>query len=458
MVPLVDAYTVFDALQSAALPFNQAAAAAKLFINNPLNPASWLPPARLMTAGAEVYRRSAITGTKPKLGINTIKIGKNDFPVETKIVERTPFGNLMRLAVKEKADGPELERDVPRVFIVGPLSGHFTTLLRHTYQRMLQAHDVYYIDFHNSRDVSLLHGKFDLDDHIDLVIRFMQKIGPGGNIFAVCQPSVPVLAAVALMSAAGDEATPDTMTLMAGPIDSRKSPTKVNQLANEHSIDWFENNLIMRVPPRYAGGFRRVYPGFMQLTGFMTMNIERHIRAQFDLFKDAVLANNKAVIKNQSFYDEYLAVMDLPAEFYLQTVETVFQRNDLALGQMTSRGRRIDPSAIRRTALLTIEGEIDDICGLGQTQAAQDLCSGLRPWMKKHYIVPGKGHYGTFSGGEWEKRTAALIEAFIYQYSVNRRALAAAKARVTKSNSNVVVPFKAKARAQNTARPAAHAA
>jgi poly(3-hydroxybutyrate) depolymerase len=314
---------------------------------------------------------------------------------------------LLRLE-KEPA-GPQ-----PRVLLVAPMSGHFATLLRGTAQTLLADHDVYITDWHNARDIGLQHGLFEFDDFIDHIITFLQVLGPGTHVIGVCQPCVAVLAAAAIMAEDADPAQPRSMTLMAGPIDTRVNPTQVNRLATSRSIKWFERNLIGTVPLRYPGALRRVYPGFVQLAAFMSMNLDRHVKAQVDLFCHLANGEDDRASAIRAFYDEYCAVMDLPADFYLQTVRTVFQMHALPLGKLEWRGRRIDPRAIRRTTLLTVEGERDDICAVGQTLAAQDLCGGLRPYMKRHHVQTGVGHYGVFSGRRWSNYIYPILRNTIY--------------------------------------------
>ncbi|MBV9756594.1 MAG: polyhydroxyalkanoate depolymerase, partial [Alphaproteobacteria bacterium] len=295
----------------------------------------------------------------------------------------------------------ETAPEQPRVLLVAPMSGHFATLLRGTVAVMLPEHDVYITDWKNARDVPPGAGRFGFDDFVDHVIRFLQRIGPGGHVVAVCQPTVAVLAAVAVMAEDGNPATPRSMTLMAGPIDTRVNPTRVNQLAQTHGIDWFERRLISAVPWRYRGAGRRVYPGFMQLAAFMTMNLDRHVAAHVRQFR-ALLAGDAATVEtHRRFYAEYFAVMDLPAEFYLETVQRIFQLHELPLGRLYWRGDLVRPAAIRRTALLTVEGERDDICAVGQTLAALELCSGISVARKRNHLQTGVGHYGVFSGKRW---------------------------------------------------------
>ncbi|HUB97655.1 MAG TPA: polyhydroxyalkanoate depolymerase, partial [Stellaceae bacterium] len=319
---------------------------------------------------------------------------------------RHPFCNLLHFEKDE-------DIDEPRVLLVAPLSGHFSTLLRGTVERLLCDHDVYITDWVNARDVPLLHGRFDLDDYIDLVIHYIRRLGPRVNVVAVCQPSVPTLAAVALMAAGNDPAQPRSMTLMGGPIDPRVNPMVPNRLATSRSLDWFERTVIGTVPARYPGAFRRVYPGFLQLAGFMTMNLDRHITAHVDLFKHLISGDDDSAEATRVFYDEFMSVMDLPADFYLQTIKRVFQDQALPQGKLTSRGRKIEPAAITRTALLTVEGENDDICGVGQTGAAHELLTGLPAGMKERHVQPKVGHYGVFNGRRWRGEIYPKVRDFI---------------------------------------------
>ena len=297
--------------------------------------------------------------------------------------------------------------------MVAPLSGHFSTLLRATVQTMLPEHDVYITDWHNARDVPLTAGCFGFDEYIEHLIKFLDLMGPGTHVLAVCQPCVAVLAAVAVMAQDGSKAQPRSMTLMAGPIDTRVNPTTVNELANKHPIDWFERTLTASVPLRYPGAFRRVYPGFVQLAAFMSMNVERHVKAHCELYENIANGELEKAAVTKAFYDEYFAVLDLTAEFYLETVRIIFQEYLLPLGKLTWKGERVDPTAIRRTMLLTVEGERDDICAVGQTVAAQDLCSKLRPYLKRHHMQAGVGHYGVFSGKRWENQIYPILKNVI---------------------------------------------
>ncbi len=319
---------------------------------------------------------------------------------------RTPFGTLLRFA-------KDAEAKQPQVLVVAPLSGHFATLLRGTVQTLLRDHDVYVTDWHNARDVPLSAGAFGFDDYVEHVMRFIEILGTGTHVVAVCQPCVQVLAAAALMAADDHPAQPASMTLMAGPVDVRINPTEVNDLANSKPLSWFEKELIHAVPDRHAGAGRRVYPGFIQLFAFMSMNPQRHTRQFQDYFTHLVRRETDKAETIRSFYEEYLAVLDLPAEFYLETIRIVFQDALLARGELTYRGRPVTPSAIRRTALLTVEGERDDICALGQTAAAHDLCTGLRPFRKRHHMQVGVGHYGVFSGRKWDGQIYPIVRNHI---------------------------------------------
>jgi polyhydroxyalkanoate depolymerase len=344
--------------------------------------------------------------TRPPFDIATVVSGGVERPVREEAVLVTPFATLLHF-VKDGA--PEQ----PRVLIVAPLSGHFATLLRGTVRTMLADNDVYVTDWHNARDVPASDGAFGVDGYVEHVIRFLEEIGPGGHVVAVCQPAVAVLAAVAVMSEARNDATPLSMTLMAGPVDTRRSPTAVNDLAKSKPIAWFEETLIDRVPARYRGAGRRVYPGFLQLTAFLNMNLERHLEAHRKLYWNLVEGDDAKAHATQAFYDEYFSVLDLDADFYIETVRTVFQEHVLPLGRMTFHDRRVDPAAISRTVLLTIEGEKDDICGIGQTMAAHELCTSIKPFRKRHHLQPGVGHYGVFSGSRWNDQIYPVIEATI---------------------------------------------
>jgi polyhydroxyalkanoate depolymerase len=352
--------------------------------------------------------RAGLTHARPPYGINSVVVGNREVAVTEEVADATPFGTLLHF----KKDTVSAQ---PRVLLVAPLSGHFATLLRATVRTMLPEHDVFITDWHNARDVSLEDGRFGFDDYIGHLIRFLEAIGPGAHIMAVCQPCVAVLVAASVMAQSDNPAQPRSMTLMAGPIDTRVNPTKVNELAKSKPIDWFERHLIARVPYRYGGGGRHVYPGFVQLAAFMSMNIERHLKAHRELYENLANGENVKAAQTKAFYDEYFAVLDLTAEFYLETVRLVFQDHALPLGALTYQNHKVEPRAIRRTALFTVEGEKDDICAVGQTLAAHDLCSSLRPYRKRHHMQAGVGHYGVFSGKTWQNQIYPMVKNVILQ-------------------------------------------
>jgi polyhydroxyalkanoate depolymerase len=361
---------------------------------------------RNLTAAYELIARAGLTHARPAFGVDGVTVGNREMAVHEHAALTTPFGTLLHF--KKDVDTPQ-----PRVLLVAPLSGHFSTLLRGTVRTMLPEHDVYITDWHNVRDVPLVHGRFGFDDYIAHLIRFLEAIGPGAHVVAVCQPCVAVLVATAVMEQAGNAAQPRSMTLMAGPIDTRVNPTKVNALANSRPIEWFERNLIATVPLRYPGAFRRVYPGFVQLAAFMSMNVERHVKAHRELYDHLAKGEHEKAQVTKAFYDEYFAVLDLTAEFYLETVRLIFQECALPTGKLEWQGGRVEPRAIKRTMLLTVEGERDDICAVGQTAAAHELCSGLRPYLKRHHMQAGVGHYGVFSGNRWTNQIYPLLKNVI---------------------------------------------
>jgi poly(3-hydroxybutyrate) depolymerase len=364
---------------------------------------------RKVVAACDVFSRMRLTHSRPPYNIHSVMVGEQEVPVTEEAVLTLPFGTLLRF---RKADAGLPYQ--PPVLLVAPLSGHFATLLRETARTLLQDHDVYITDWHNARDVSLQHGGFSLDDYISYMIRFTEAVGPDSHMVAVCQPCVAALAATAIMAEDDNPAQPRSLTLMAGPVDCRVNPTEVNRLAVSKPIAWFEQNLISRVPLPHAGVMRRVYPGFVQLSAFMSMNPERHKESFRLMFEHLDHGRMEQAATIQDFYEEYLAVNDLPAEFYLETVEKVFQTYDLPLGKLTWKGRTVNPAAIRRTALRTVEGERDDICAVGQTVAAQDLCSSVRPYRKTHHVQTGVGHYGVFSGRRWNQQIYPRVREAIF--------------------------------------------
>ncbi|GAB5373740.1 MAG: polyhydroxyalkanoate depolymerase [Acuticoccus sp.] len=372
-----------------------------------------LPLLRPITGGLryhdammEMLSRFKLTHHRPDFGIDCAKVGGRVVPVTEEVVLDLPFGTLLRFA-------KDIDVAQPKVLVVAPLSGHFATLLRGTVRTLLADHDVYVTDWRNARDVPMSAGAFGIEDHVAYMIRFLEEIGPGGNLLAVCQPCVQALIAVAVMSQQNHPATPRTMTLMAGPIDTRESPTEVNELAAAKPLTWFKDNLIATVPWRHAGGGRRVYPGFIQLSAFIAMNLQRHIDQHRKMYDHLARGETEAARKIQNFYDEYFAVLDLSAEFYLETIDRVFQKAELANGAFTYRGELVDPGAIRHTALLTVEGGRDDICALGQTAAAHDLCRSLRPHLKRHHLQANVGHYGVFNGRRWEREIYPVVRNLI---------------------------------------------
>ena len=359
-----------------------------------------------LAAGAEVFSRGELSHQRPDYRVDVATVEGREVPVAQEVALDAPFGSLLHFR-------KESNLHQPRVLILAPMAGHFATLLRHTARTMLDDHDVYITDWKNARDVPLAAGRFGIDDYIDYLIRFFERIGPGAHAVAVCQPCAALLAAVAVMSEQGHPATPRSITLMAGPVDTSVNPNEVNRLANKRSIEWFEENLIATVPRRFPGAGRLVYPGFLQISAFMAMNLPRHARAQIELYGHVLRGDGKKAEANRKFYKEYLAVSDLPAEFYLETVLKVFQEYHLPRGIFEYRGNRVSPAAIRKTALLTVEGEKDDICSIGQTMAAHDLTPGIKPFRKKHYVQPGAGHYGVFSGSKWATQIYPMVRNHI---------------------------------------------
>src|SRR4051794_27261634 len=382
---------------------------AKFYFDNPLNPVADTALGRSVTAACELFERTTRRYGKPAFGLSSTVLDGVPVQVTEEIVWARPFCNLLHFRKELHQPRPE-----PRLFIVAPMSGHYATLLRGTVEAMLPRCDVYISDWVDASMVPTAAGSFDLDDYIDYVIDMLHALGPDTHVMAVCQPSVPVLAAVALMEEEQDAFAPRSMTLMGGPIDTRVNPTAVNRLAMERGTDWFRRKVIMRIPLGHPGFGRDVYPGFLQLSGFMSLNMDRHVTAHWDLYKHLVQGDGNSTEKHPEFYDEYLAVMDLTAEFYLQTIDTVFVRHALPEGRMTYRGRTIDLSSIRHVALMTVEGEKDDIPGVGQTEAAHRLCTEILNSMRVHYVQPKVGHYGVFNGSRFTAEIAPRIQAFIH--------------------------------------------
>lgn len=387
-------------------PVRAMADAAASMINGSMSAHYDSPALRHMAAAFEMVSRAGLSHTRPAFGIDSVMVGKEEIPIIEEAAFATPFGTMLHFR-KEKA----IEQ--PRVLVVAPLSGHFATLLRNTVEVLLPEHDVYITDWHNARDIGTEHGRFGFDEYMDHVIRFLEELGPGAHLVSVCQPCAHAFAAVAVMAQTGNPCQPASMTLMAGPIDTRINPTSVNELATTHSIEWFEKNLISCVPSGFPGAGRKVYPGFVQLNAFMSMNPKRHIDTHIDLFGALASGDTHKAEHTKTFYDEYFAVLDLTAEFYLETVNLVFQEHVLPKGTLTWHGEKVEPAAIRKTALLTVEGERDDICSVGQTMAAHDLCTGIRPYQKRHHLQPGVGHYGVFSGSRWAGQIYPLLRNVI---------------------------------------------
>lgn len=385
------------------------------WLNNPSNPFAYLGGGPVMASALEVFAHASASRGKPAFALDTTIVDGREVAVTEEIVLQRPFGQLKRFR-REGVEGG------PRLLIAAPMSGHFATLLRGTVERMLPFADVYITDWRDAKLVPLTDGQFDLDDYIDYLVAFLEAIGPdagegngprGAHMLAVCQPSVPCLAATALMSADGNPCRPRTLTMMGGPIDTREAPTAVNTLATERPFAWFEQNVIATVPMLYPGAGRRVYPGFLQLGGFMTMNLGNHMMSHYELFKHLVTGDGESADATKRFYDEYRSVCDMTAEFYLQTIDTVFQTHALPRGTMTHRGRPVDLGAITDVGLLAIEGERDDISGLGQTKAALTCATALPEEHKRYHMAEGVGHYGIFNGSKWRERIAPVVEEWI---------------------------------------------
>src|SRR5262245_9806287 len=403
-------YWFYEMGHAALNPARAFADATRLFFKNPANPLSHTAYGKSMAATMELFERSTRRYRRPEWGIDSTTVGGEKIPVHIKSVWQAPFCRLLHF---ERAFTRPPRRPQPRLLIVAPMSGHYPTLLRGTVETFLPNHDVYITDWADARMVPLIEGRFDLDDYIDYLISILHVLRGDVHVIAVCQPSVPVVAAVARMEAVEDPCVPHSMVLMGGPIDTRVNPTRVNALAESRGTEWFRRNVITKVPFPQPGVMRDVYPGFLQLHGFVSMNLDRHIEAHRNLFHHLVQGDGDSAQKHREFYDEYLAVMDLAAEYYLQTVETVFVRHALSTGAMTHRGDRVDPSKIRRVALMTVEGEHDDISGVGQTKAAHELLSSLPDRLKAHWLQPGVGHYGVFNGSRFRAETAPRIADFI---------------------------------------------
>lgn len=377
---------------------------------NPRLPMGYSGLGLAASSALEVFAHAAAPRGKPAFGIDAVTVEGRDYHVAEALVVKKPFGDLLKF----RRDG--LAADAPKLLIVAPMSGHYATLLRGTVERMIDSYEVYITDWADARNVPLKAGSFDLDDYIDYLIEFLDFIGPDTHMMAVCQPSVPALAATALMNADRHPARPATLTMMGGPIDTRESPTTVNDLAMERPLSWFEQTVIATVPFSYAGAGRKVYPGFLQLASFMSMNLESHISSHFEMFKHLTAGDEVSAQVTKDFYEEYRSVADMTAEFYLQTVEEVFQKHSIPNGTFEHRGKVVDLGTIDHTAILCVEGERDDISGIGQTKAALALATNLPASKKHYYLAEGAGHYGIFNGNRWRKQIAPVVEQFIAQH------------------------------------------
>jgi poly(3-hydroxybutyrate) depolymerase len=406
-------YQAVEAQFAALAPLRLAAETLQQFLTHPLSPATYTPAGRAAAAGLELFERATRRYRKPCFGLSGLLIDGAAVAVREEVAVDRPFCRLVHFARDLPPAAVKGGRHDPVVLVVAPMSGHYATLLRGTVAALLPEHEVYVTDWVDARAVPLARGPFGLDDYIDYIIGFLRHLGRDTHVLAVCQPSPPVLAAIALMAAANDPAQPRSMTLMGGPVDTRASPTVVNRLATSRPLDWFEHKVIDLVPQWYAGANRRVYPGFMQLTGFMSMNLDRHVGEHVKLFQHLVEGDGEGAAAHRRFYDEYLSVMDLTAEFYLDTIRTVFQEHALPEGRMTHRGVKVEPRAIAKTALMTVEGEKDDISGVGQTEAAHALCPGIPAAMHHHHLQKGVGHFGIFNGRRWRDEIYPDLRGFI---------------------------------------------
>jgi len=403
---LYDAYEVQRSLLAGASTLANIGAG---WMQNPVNPLAYSHMGPIVASALDVFAHASAPRGKPEFGLTQTIAEGREVAVTEEIVLRKPFGQLKRFRRAGVEGGP-------RLLIVAPMSGHYATLLRGTVERMLPGHDVYITDWRDAKLVPVDAGRFDLDDYVDYLVEFLERIGPGAHVLAVCQPSVPAYAAACLMSADKHPCRPKTLTMMGGPIDTRKAPTEVNTVATQRPFAWFERNVIVTVPYLYPGAGRRVYPGFLQLAGFMAMNFGNHLVSHWGMFRHLVEGDGESAEATKDFYDEYRAVCDMTAEFYLQTIDVVFQRHSLPKGEMMHRGRRVDPKAIKDVALLAIEGERDDISGVGQTKAALTISSGLPAKKKRYHLAKSVGHYGIFNGSKWRTRIAPIVEDWIARH------------------------------------------
>lgn len=431
-------YQLYEANRALLSPLAEFSSASSKLYSHPLSPFTHTPLAPRVSAGLNLMHRLSKAYEKPEFNIHSVSIDDHDVAVQQQVAIDKPFCRLLRF--KRFTDHlPTLTRmkAQPTVLVVAPLSGHHSTLLRETVRELLHDHKVYITDWTDARMVPVEAGAFTLDDYVVYIQDFIRHIGPEVNVISVCQPTVPVLAAISLMASRGEK-TPRTMTMMGGPIDARLSPTAVNNLAMNKSLEWFENNVIFRVPTNYPGSQRRVYPGFLQHTGFIAMNPGRHAQSHYDYYMDLMRGEDESADFHRSFYDEYNAVLDMPAEFYLDTIRVVFQDFSLVNGTWDVQGERVRPQDIKTTALLTIEGELDDISGAGQTRSAHDLCTGINVSRKFHYDAEGAGHYGIFSGRRWREKIYPKVRDFIADHQ--KRATAAPATATKKVTALALTP------------------
>ena len=423
-------YHLYETQRALMAPFSEFASASAKLYDHPLSPFAQLPMSQRLSAGFDLVHRLAKEYEKPTFNITRARVGGDiEVAVHEQVAVELPFCRLLRF--KRFTDNPQalaLMKSQPTVIVFAPLSGHHSTLLRNTVRSLLCDHKVFITDWTDARMVPVEAGPFHLDDYIHYVQAFLRHAGPNAHAISVCQPTVPVLAAVSLMASAGEPAPP-TLTMMGGPIDARRSATAVNTLATNRSHSWFENNVIFRVPQNYPGAGRQVYPGFLQHTGFVAMNPDRHVSSHYDYFLDLIRGDDDNAEAHRKFYDEYNAVLDMPAEYYLDTIKTVFQDFALVNGTWEVDGQLVRPQDITGSALMTIEGELDDISGAGQTHAAHELCTGIEPDRMFHYDVKGAGHYGIFSGRRWREEVYPAVRAFIVRFNPSQGAVAPAKAK-----------------------------
>ena len=443
-------YQMYETQRALMSPFSEFASASAKLYDHPLSPFAHTPMAQRVSAGFELLHRLAKEYEKPPFNITAATVGGVTIAVQEQVAVEKPFCRLLRF--KRFTDDPkalEQMKGQPTVLVVAPLSGHHSTLLRDTVKCLLHDHTVYITDWTDARMVPLASGPFHLDDYVEYVQEFIRHCGPDVHVISVCQPTVPVLAAVSLMASRG-ETTPRSMTMMGGPIDARLSPTAVNNLATNKSFSWFESNVIFRVPQNYPGAGRAVYPGFMQHTGFVAMNPDRHLTSHYDYFRDLIRGDDDSAESHRQFYDEYNAVLDMPAEYYLDTIKTVFQDFALVNGTWSVRGELVRPQDITTTALLTIEGELDDISGAGQTKAAHGLCSGVPATRAFHYDAIGAGHYGIFSGRRWREKVYPEVQGFIARFDAQASAASQPAKAAVKTAAKTAVKSVARAPAKPT--------